>query len=49
MTTEAEKKHQETLAALNASPHATVTPVVTQAWLLAGKKGVAAVKSALGR
>jgi hypothetical protein len=49
VTTSAEKKHQETLDALAASPHATVKPVATQAWLLAGKKGVAAVKSALGR
>lgn len=49
MADDAQTKHDETVKALEASDHATVKPVATQAWLLAGKKGVAAVKSALGR
>lgn len=47
--TEAEKKQQATLEALERSEHATVQPVETQAWLVANKSGVSAVKSALGR
>lgn len=49
MTTEAQKKHDATVKALEESDHATVKPVATQAWLLAGKRGLSAVKSALGR
>lgn len=49
MAENAKTKHEETLAALKASEHATVKPVATQAWLLAGKRGIAAVKTALGR
>jgi hypothetical protein len=45
---EAAKKHATTFAALEKSSHATIVPVVPQAWVL-DAKGLAAVKSALRR